>query len=342
VTPTTRRPTLTAVPTLATALVCALGLASCSDDSGSDSGDGDSSATTVAVTHAFGTTEVPSNPEHALSFSQTWTDAFAELGSPVATQVVNDQFADGQPWDTEGTEGTEGTDVAGTTVPVSVTSADLVTTLGMEAIAEQDPDVIFAGFLPDQATYDALSDIAPTVATVGEGKVDDWRAVTTAAGEILGKSDEAEEKIGEVDDAMAQVKETYPALEGATFAYAAYRAQSFTVITSPQDASNTFFADLGMTQATDRITGTESGRGIAVSAENLDLLDMDLLVLWISGETPDDLPGWSDLPSVKNGSAAQLQTVAATALGAPTVRSVPWVLDEMDPYFAALQEADGE
>jgi hypothetical protein len=24
------------------------------------------------------------------------------------------------------------------------------------------------------------------------------------------------------------------------------------------------------------------------------------------------------------------------------VRSVPWVLDEMDPYFAALQEADGE
>ncbi|CUU65718.1 ABC transporter substrate-binding protein [Corynebacterium variabile] len=332
---TIRRRALTATA----ALVCALGLASCSDDSGSDSGDGDSGTTTVAVTHAFGTTEVPSNPEHALSFSQTWTDAFAELGSPVATQVVNDQFADGQPWDTEGTEGT---DVAGTTVPVSVTSADLVTTLGMEAIAEQDPDVIFAGFLPDQATYDALSDIAPTVATVGEGKVDDWRAVTTAAGEILGKSDEAEEKIGEVDDAMAQVKETYPALEGATFAYAAYRAQSFTVITSPQDASNTFFADLGMTQATDRITGTESGRGIAVSAENLDLLDMDLLVLWISGETPDDLPGWSDLPSVKNGSAAQLQTVAATGLGAPTVRSVPWVLDEMDPYFAALQEADGE
>lgn len=337
-TPMTRRWTLTAVPTLATALICALGLASCSDDdSGSDgAGSGDYDATSVSVTHAFGTTEVPSNPEHALSFSQTWTDAFAELGSPVATQVVNDQFADGQPWDTEGT------DVAGTTVPVSVTSADLVTTLGMEAIAEQNPDVIFAGFLPDQATYDALSDIAPTVATVGEGKVDDWRAVTTAAGEILGQSDEAEEKIGEVDDAMAQVTETYPALEGATFAYAAYRAQSFTVITSPDDASNAFFADLGMTQATDQITGTESGRGIAVSAENLDLLDMDLLVLWITGETPDDLPGWSDLPSVENGSAAQLQTVAATALGAPTVRSVPWVLDEMDPYFAALQEADSE
>lgn len=313
--------------TLATALFCALGLASCSDDSGSDDGD---AATTVAVTHAFGTTEVPVNPERALSLSRTWTDAFAELGEPVATQIVNGQFADGVPWTPSGK------DVAGETIPVTVTSADLVTTLGMEAVADKNPDVIFAGYLPDKETYDKLAAIAPTVATVGGGMVDDWREVTTTAGKIVDKEEDAASAVAAVDRAMDGVRERYPAVEGASFAYAAYRAKSFTVITSPEDASNRFFSDLGMVSAADRIQGTESGRGKMVSAENIDMLDVDFLALWISGETPDDLPGWSDLHAVERGSAPQLDTVASTALGAPSVLSIPWVIDQLDPYFAAL------
>lgn len=261
--------------TATAALVCALGLASCSDDD--STGDSDA-ADTVAVTHAFGTIVVPVHPDHALSFSGTWTNAFAELGEPVATQVVNSQFSDGLPWTPEGK------DVAGKTVPVTVSSADLVSTLGLEAVADRNPDVIFAGYLPEQETYDKLAAIAPTVATVGEGMVDDWREVTTVAGEIVDKEEDA----------------------------------------------------------ADTIEGTDSGRGRAVSAENIDMLDVDFLALWISGETPDDLPGWSDLHAVERGSAPQLDTVASTALGAPSVLSIPWVLDQLDPYLAALQEGDDE
>ena len=89
---------------------------------------------------------MPVHPDHALSFSGTWADAFAELGEPVATQVVNSQFSDGLPWTPEGK------DVAGETVPVTVSSADLVSTLGLEAVADRNPDVIFAGYLPEQET----------------------------------------------------------------------------------------------------------------------------------------------------------------------------------------------
>lgn len=195
-----------------------------------------------------------------------------------STQVVNSQFSDGLPWTPEGK------DVAGETVPVTVSSADLVSTLGLEAVADRNPDVIFAGYLPEQETYDKLAAIAPIVATVGEGMVDDWREATTVAGEIVDKEEDA----------------------------------------------------------ADAIEGTDSGRGRAVSAENIDMLDVDFLALWISGETPDDLPGWSDLHAVERGSAPQLDTVASTALGAPSVLSIPWVLDQLDPYLAALQEGDDE
>lgn len=128
-----------------------------------------------------------------------------------STQVVNSQLSDGLP------RTPEGKDVAGETVPVTVSSADLVSTLGLEAVADRNPDVIFAGYLPEQETYDKLAAIAPTVATVGEGMVDDWREVTTVAGEIVDKEEDA----------------------------------------------------------ADAIEGTDSGRGRAVSAENIDMLDVD-------------------------------------------------------------------
>jgi iron complex transport system substrate-binding protein len=327
-----RRTVLVRTLSAATAVTTALTLAACSDDSGS--GDSSDSAaadhSTVSVSHAYGTTDVPTPPEPARSFSRTWTDASAAPGEPVATQIVNDQFADGVPWTPEGTT------IAEETVPVTVSSADLVTTLGLEAVADKKPDVIFAGYLPDKDTYDKLAAIAPTVATVGGGMVDDWQTVTTTAGKILDKQNEAADAVTDVKDTMAGVAKKYPAVKGASFAYAAYRAKSFTVIPSPQDASNAFFTDLGMVSAADRIKGTESGRGRAVSAENLDMLDVDFLPLWVAAEKPDDLPGWSALRPVRRGTAPELDTVTSTALGAPSVLSIPWVIDQLDPAFAAL------
>lgn len=317
------------------ACACATGLASCA--SGTDESEGpDSSATdaasqsaetSVSVEHAYGSTDVPVQPERAISFSQAWSDAFASLGHPVATEVVSTLFDAGVPWSTE---------AAGESITNSGGGADAISSFGVEEIAAKNPDVIFAGYVPDQETFDALSAIAPTVATVGTGKVDDWREVTTAAGSILGDEDGAEDVIAGVDDLMHQVSEEHPAVDGATFAYAAYSEGSFSVISSPEDAANRFFTDLGMTLSTDDISGAETNRGISVSAENISLLDMDLLALWVRADSPDDIAGWSSLPSVEHGTAAELDSPAATALGAPTALSIPWLLDQLEPYFANL------
>ncbi|MEJ6549613.1 ABC transporter substrate-binding protein [Corynebacterium sp. USCH3] len=313
------------------ACVCATGLASCATETGGSASTystaAQSAETSVSVEHAFGNTEVPVRPERAISFSQAWTDAFASLGHPVATEVVSTLFDSGVPWST---------DAAGETIGNPGGGADAISSFGVEEIAAKNPDVIFAGYVPDQETFDALSAIAPTVATVGTGKVDDWREVTTAAGDILEDADGAEEVIAGVDDLMHQVGEDHPAVDGATFAYAAYAEGSFSVISSPEDAANRFFTDLGMTLAAEDIPGTATNRGISVSAENISLLDMDLLALWVRADSPDGIAGWSALPSVEHRTAAELDSPAATALGAPTALSIPWLLDQLTPYFANL------
>lgn len=281
----------------------------------------------MPVEHAFGSTEVPVHPERAISFSQAWTDAFASLGHPVATEVVSIIFDADVPWST---------DTAGESITNSGGGAGTISSFGVEEIAAKNPDVIFAGYVPDQETFDALSAIAPPVATVGTGKVDDWKEVTTAAGHILGDDGGAEDVIAGVDDLMHQVSENHPGVAGATFSYAAYSEGSFNVISSPEDAANRFFTDLGMTLSADDISGTETERGFSVSAENLGLLDMDLLALWVRADSPDELAGWWSLPSVEHGTAAELDSPAATALGAQTALSIPWLLDQLDPYFADL------
>lgn len=312
------------------ACACVVGLAACSsssDDESSTSASAENSTSTETVEHAYGSTEVPVNPENAISFSQAWSDSFAALGHPVSTEVISSVFTDGVPWSTE---------AAAETITNTGGGGNAIESFGLEEIAATDPDVILAGYVPDQATYDALSEIAPTVATVGTGKVDDWREVTTAAGRVLEEQDRAEEVVADVDERMAQVSEQYPAVEDATYAYAAYSEGSFSVISSPDDAANRFFTDLGMDLAAEDIEGEANARGIAVSAENISLLDMDLLAVWVRGERPDEIAGWSSLPSVENGTAAELESAAATALGAPTALSIPWLLDELDTYFSNL------
>ncbi|MGO1635504.1 MAG: ABC transporter substrate-binding protein [Corynebacterium variabile] len=312
---------------------CVLTATGCSSEDDNDdtatatnAGNGDS---TVTIEHTYGETEVPVNPESSISFSSAWSDAFTELGQPVAYHVTSSQLAD-VPWTPDGTT------LADEVIEISGANRDNISAMGLEAIAEKDPDVIFAGYIPDQATYDSLTEIAPTVATVGGGLVDDWREVTLTAGDIIEDTDGAQAIVDSIEDAFAQTRDDYPALDGATFAYAAYRDNIFNVINSPDDASNKFFTELGMAYGGDDIDGEESGRGISVSAENLSMLDMDFLALWITGDTPDDLPGWSSLRPVEQGTAPQLETAAATALGAPTVYSIPWMLDDLDPYFANL------
>jgi iron complex transport system substrate-binding protein len=316
--------------------VAALGLAgtllaACgdSDDKNTDNNSA-AESTPVSVTHSMGTTEIPTDPEKVVSFSAAFTDAFSALGEPVDVEFRTDYYKDAAPWEKNDSG--------------EVFSYPMSGNLDVEKIAGADPDVIFAGYVPDKATYDRLNQIAPTVATVGGStQSDDWREATTIAGEVLGKKDEAEKLVDDADKTIDGAKDKYPSLDGATAAFGQISDHGLAVVTGDTDPANKFLTDLGIVIPDDIKAASQDGARAFISEENTDLLDTDMLFMWPvnipESEVPTKVKGWNDLTSVKDGTAYLADDEAARALGTPTILAVGWAMDTLDPTFAALQKA---
>ncbi|MGO3361294.1 MAG: ABC transporter substrate-binding protein [Corynebacterium sp.] len=310
-------------------------LVACGDGSGDSGGAGDPDLPdSVTVSHAMGETDVPTNPGTVVSVSTAFTDAFAALGSPVSLEARPSLMEDGAPWngDNDDAEADE-------TVTYDGASATLADDLS-EQFAALDPDVIFAGWLPDEEAYEKLSAIAPTVGVVGDNtQSDDWREATSLAGELLGEDDEASSLIQDVEDRVADTTATYPGLEGATAVFGQISAQGTAVVTADNDPANRFLTDLGMVVPDEVKEASDDGSRAFISEENVHLLDTDFLAMWPYGVEPDTLSGWDDLTSVRNGSAFVIGDQAdSMALSTPTVRSIPWSLEKLDPNFRIIDE----
>ena len=114
----------------------------------------------VTVQHQFGSTTVPPNPQRVVSAGYTEHDTLLALGvTPVAvTDWYGDQPHATWPW---------ARDELGSATPTVLTAKDGA---DFEAIAAQRPDLIVATNAGlDQAQYDRLAVIAPTVAQPAGG-----------------------------------------------------------------------------------------------------------------------------------------------------------------------------
>ncbi|HIW90473.1 MAG TPA: ABC transporter substrate-binding protein [Candidatus Corynebacterium avicola] len=278
----------------------------------------------------MGTTEVPTNPETIVSFSPAFTDAFAAMGRPVELEFRADGFDGDVPWSGEaagelGTYGMGADGIAGAT----------------EEIAAANPDVIFAGWLPDEATYNKLNAIAPTVAVIGENPwTDDWRKSTEIAGEVIGKADEAKDLVADAEQAIADARENHPALEGATAAFGQASPQGTALVTADEDPANVFLTDLGMVIPEEIKEVSEEGGRAYISDENSDLLNTDFLAMWNAGaDAADTINGWDDLKAVKDGSSVVFEGQDALAMSQPSVLAVPWLVEHLEEQFAALDDA---
>src|SRR5690606_34659608 len=129
----------------------------------------------VTIEHAFGTTEIDAVPERVVALDAQWTDVLTALGHPPVAAAVDPNQGGWYPWQTgEATEAIEvGSQMA----------------IPYERIATYSPDLIVGSWvISEQSAYDTLSQIAPTVASLGEGgeTVDRWEDIAVAAGELLG------------------------------------------------------------------------------------------------------------------------------------------------------------
>jgi iron complex transport system substrate-binding protein len=323
--------------------VAILALAGCGESGGSGSGGSGSggsgasggsgedaagaSADTVTVEHRYGSTEVPVRPGRIVSLDTQWTDVLLALGAPPVGYLADPKVEGDLPW--------RGDRLA------DVTALQATDALPYEQVAALRPDLIVVTYLAtDQADYEKLSEIAPTIPLLEADQVDPWQDMARVAGDVLGEPDAAEALVDEVDGDVAAVADELAGLDGKTFALANWvPGDALYVVADPDDGSNVVFSQLGLSISPRILDAADDVSGRAeLSLEQVGLLDADLLVLFTNGAEPADIPGYDQLPAVVSGAVAVLDYADVVALNTPTPLSVPYALDLVRP---ALEAAAG-
>ncbi|MFD3507525.1 ABC transporter substrate-binding protein [Nocardia sp. NPDC058666] len=281
----------------------------------------------VTITHARGETTVPGTPKKIVALGNQWLDSTLALGVVPVGYIDNVSAVSKStpPW-----------------TPESLKQSKPLNTTGSiaEQVAALEPDLILADpFIADQKTYDDLSKVAPTLPALTKDAVTPWQDQVSALGKVLHKESDATAVIKNVDDKIAAIATANPGLKGKTFAstWLASPAQLM-VLTDPSDGSAKVFTALGLGIPANLAALPATQGRLALSPERVDELTADLLLAGYSpglDEKYRQLPGYADLPSVRKGSVVFLTTQEISAINQPTALSVPYMLNKLEPAFAA-------
>jgi iron complex transport system substrate-binding protein len=211
--------------------------------------------------------------------------------------------------------------------------------LPLEKIVALRPDLILAtddyGLAKD---YASLAEIAPTLSYETGVGADSWQTMTTRVGKATGKEAGAKRLVKQTEAAITSAKAKNGVLAGKTFTFGPVSSpNSIYTINSTADASAEFFAQLGMVLSpkVTSLPDSSTPRRAQISAEHLDLLDADVLLLaYPNAETRKQFeaqPLFKKLSAVKRGSYIALDMGAAIALAFPSVLSIPYGLTTVVP-----------
>jgi iron complex transport system substrate-binding protein len=283
----------------------------------------------VTVEHQFGETTVEAEPQRVVVVGLTEQDILLELGvTPVATtEWYGEQPYAVWPW---------AVDLLGDAEPEVLTTTD---GFEYEKIASLRPDLIVgtnAGL--EQETYDKLTEIAPTVASVegSEPYFSSWQEQTRVVAAAVGRSAEGEDLIDGVETAYAEAAAAHPEFAGLTATFSQGAAWEGNLWVYPEGLNTDFLTDLGFT-----ITpgleeyAPEEGVQAQISAENTGLLEADVVVF--ATEEPDAVDGLLDfgtlstLPAVEENRAIYTDGELAGAIYFLTPLSQKHVLEELLP-----------
>lgn len=336
----TRRTTLAAL-----AAVTALALSACggSSEGSSSEGSGGSAAADgafpVTIPNAFGETTIDAEPERIVVIGYTEVDTLLALGvQPVAFQefvTFPDASVEGLgPW---------AEDLAGEAemqvFPVSSPP-------GVEEVLALQPDLVVAvGSGIEQDEYDQLSAVVPVLARP-EGSTAylvDRDDATLAIGQALGKEDQAQELVDGVDQAFTDARDANPDFAGKTVVVtlpATDGSGGYSAYVSG-DTRVSFFEDLGF-ELTPGIADVDAEGGffVTISAEQVQLLDADLVVVLAldsveeTRATLEADPVFATVPAVQAGRVIYTDPLSGGgAISYNDVLSVPFALDQLVPQI---------
>lgn len=295
----------------------------------------------VTVEHVYGTTTIESRPERVVSVGMHEQDFLYALG--VAPVGVKEWWGDHPyatwPW-AEDERAALGAEPA-------VMKAEGI---NIEWVAAQKPDLIIAIYVSmDEETYNFLSQIAPTVVTPAGYAA--WGAPWQAELAII---DEATAGSTEKSDAIAArfagryqaVRQSYPELAGKTGTNVYFEEGNFTLWGS-DDLASKFLIDLGLVFPPELDALAANDNRISVSAEQVDLLDMDV-VIWPADNAATQtelgaMPLYQLSDMAKEGRSVWLDDgdgLAYAAMSWQTPLSLDYLLDILPAKLAAAVDGD--
>lgn len=315
---------------LAGLLAAVAGLTACggSDEEPAAASGSAGGAFPVSIENQFGTTEIPAEPERVVTVGFNDQDFVLALGvTPVGVREnLGDYDVTQRPWAQEQLAG------AGDIPTVGSEEIDV------EAVAALEPDLIVGVYsYMDQAVYDQLSGIAPTLAQTDaypDGATP-WQEQTLLTGQALGKDDEAQQLVDDVEGRFATAVSENPSFAGTSIAVDLTGVGSGHYLLGRDDLRTQFFTDLGFT-VPDASTD--------VSPERLDLLEADVLA--VNGYDQADATAdtvFAGLDVVTSGRTVLLGSYSgavSAALGYGSPLSLPYLLDEVVPALAAAADGD--
>ncbi|MDQ1128143.1 ABC transporter substrate-binding protein [Microbacterium sp. SORGH_AS_0888] len=174
---------------LPAALITALALSGCAPTAQTEPA---ADASTHPVTHARGTSEVPTNPARVVTLEPVELDTAVALGvTPVGAAVASN--------------------VAGIPAYLGVEGVTPVGTVpepDLEAIAALKPDLILGTESRHAKLYDQLNAIAPTVFM--QTQADPWQQNVRLIGEALGKEAQTQELLDAFTARCDEIKQAHP------------------------------------------------------------------------------------------------------------------------------------
>lgn len=298
----------------------------------------------VTIDHAHGSTVIEEEPERVGTLSASNQDVALALGvTPVAMPFV-DYGGDAEgvlPWVRDAIE------ASGDPFPQVIGRS--TNEVAVESIAAAEPDLILATYSGlTEAEYATLAEIAPTVAFPDAPFATSWQDQTRIAGQALGRSARAENLVSETEELLASAVQDYPQLRDKTFVYTGGVDGGALGVFRPTDVRVALLEDLGLTVApyVEQNAPADESVYYTVSLELTQDIASDLVVGFFGTDelNADFLadPSVQRMPAIAAGGYAPIigedRVVASSA---PSVLSIPWVLDDYLPVLAEAADRTG-
>ncbi|SDG28838.1 iron complex transport system substrate-binding protein [Sinosporangium album] len=296
----------------------------------------------VTIPTAHGDVTIQQKPQRVVTWGWSTQDAVLALGVVPVAMPTYAYGGDAQgilPWNAAKLK------ELGGTPPALLPSSDSGE-VPIEEIIEAKPDVILAPYSGlTKEEHDKLNKVAPTVSYPDKPWATSWQQQIEIVGKALGLSAEATALREKADAHIAKLGTDNPDLKGRSFVYGAVNANDQFTIYRGSDPRVELLVQLGMTESPSvKELDADPKAGsyfYSISYENVSKIKTDVLVMYFATQKDVDTfvadPVIAALPAVKEKRFAPIVGESfVMASSAPTVLSIPWMLDQYVPQLAAV------